>query len=97
MFTDGKGNGIIGKIIDNKTNELISIKYDGLLMKGREDYESNEAKNISGGRETYRLSEKNGNTYLSIESDMTEEYFDILSSRWEKALQKVKELSENNR
>lgn len=95
VFTDGSGNGIIGKIIENKTNESISIEYEGMIMKGKEDFDSKEAKEMRGSHETYMLSDNNGDTRVSVESDMTDEYYETMSSKWEKALQKVKELSEN--
>jgi hypothetical protein len=49
---------------------------------------------VKGGHETYRLSEKNDVTILSVESDMEETYIEQMSTAWDNALQKVKELSE---
>lgn len=97
VFTDGSGNGILGKIIVNKPYEAITIEYEGFVMAGKEDYYSEGAKDIRGGRETYLFSEKgSGVTHVSIECDMSEKYFESMSAAWEKALQKVKELCEAN-
>jgi uncharacterized protein YndB with AHSA1/START domain len=94
VFKDNRQSGMIGKIIENKPDEALSIEYQGILNAGSEDYESAGAKQMKGGRETYQLSEKEGITKVSIESGMTEEYFDSMSLAWDKALQKIKELSE---
>lgn len=94
LFTDKSNRGLVGKVIVNIPNEVISVEYQGLVMAGTEDYESDEAKNVKGARETYHLAEKNGVTRVSIECDMGEEWFESMSLAWDKALLKVKELSE---
>ncbi|MBC7920649.1 MAG: SRPBCC domain-containing protein [Ferruginibacter sp.] len=94
LFKDSSGSGMVGKVVINQPNEVISVEYQGMIVDGIEEYESDDAKNVKGGRETYRLSEKAGITQLSIESDMLAEYFESMSLSWDKALQKIKELSE---
>jgi len=96
VFTDKSGSGIIGRIAENKPNEIVSIKYTGVVENGKEDYESAAAKAVKEGYETYILSGQNGATQLSIECNMGAEYFDMMSAAWESALQKIKELSEEN-
>ena len=59
-----------------------------------EDYTSEMIESMKGGHEIYRLSGDNGKTLLSIESDMTEEYFDMMSEAWDRALEKIKAMSE---
>lgn len=95
VFTDNSNSGMVSKVIVNKPGEMLSIEHQGIVMDGKEDYESEMAKAIKGGREIYLLSGKNGITQLSIESDMAEEMFESMSLSWGKALQKIKELSEN--
>ncbi|MEO8664501.1 MAG: SRPBCC domain-containing protein [Ignavibacteria bacterium] len=94
LFKDDSESGLVGKVIVNDPNEKVSVEYMGLVIAGREDYESDGAKSVKGGRETYILSEKNGETHLEIECDMSPEYFDAMSSSWERAMIKIKELSE---
>lgn len=65
-----------------------------MVVEGKEDYESDVAKQLKGGLETYTLSEKNGATQLDVASDMSEDAFVSMSDSWKKALHKVKELSE---
>lgn len=93
-FTDKNGDGIVGKVVTNKPNETLSIEYEGVVDKGREDYESDGAKGVKGTQETYVLSGENGVTQLSIECDMAAEYFEMMSAAWDRALEKIKTLSE---
>ncbi len=94
LFTDADGNGMITKVIENKPAEKLSVEYTGMIVNGKEDYESDGAKAMMGGFESYRLSEKEGVTHLAIEGDMSADYFDMMSLSWDKALQKIKELGE---
>lgn len=94
VFTDNTHSGLISKVTKNKPFEVFSLEYQGVVMAGEEDYESQVAKEIKGGLEAYQLSEMEGKTTLNIESDMGDEYFDSMSASWEKALKKVKQLSE---
>lgn len=95
VFTDNSGSGLLGKVIVNQPNEIISVEYQGLVQAGMEDYESEDAQAVKGTRETYHLSEKDGATQVAIEADMAAEYYEMMSAAWDKALQKIKMLSEN--
>lgn len=92
-FTDKTGNGIFGKIARKKPYEKLSFVYDGFVINGSEDIESPMAKEYKGSEETYRLSDQNGNTLLSISCDMDDEMFDEMDRKWETALQRISELS----
>src|SRR5688572_18979517 len=59
IFTDHSKNGLIAKITANKTHELISMEYQGVVFEGKEDYDSSVAKTYKGGIESYRLSGSN--------------------------------------
>ncbi|MDQ4138953.1 MAG: SRPBCC domain-containing protein [Bacteroidota bacterium] len=93
-FKDESGGGIIGTIVANKFGKLLSIEYHGIVKNNTEDYDSEEAQAVKGGREIYRLVENNGATQLEIEVEMGEDMYEMMSSAWNKALQKVKELAE---
>ncbi|WP_159468050.1 SRPBCC domain-containing protein [Dyadobacter sp. 3J3] len=95
VFKDDNDNGLVGEIVANQPNQLLSIEYVGVLEGGIEDYESEMANLMKGGRETYKISETDGGTYLEIELDIAQEYFEMMSSMWDKALEKIKELAEN--
>ena len=94
VFTDNTHSGLISKVTKNKPYEVLSLEYQGVVTGGKEDYESQLAQEIKGGLESYQLTEKDGITSVSIESDMGEEFFDSMSDSWENALKKVKQLSE---
>lgn len=96
IFKDDSHSGLIGKVVANQPNSLLSVEYTGVLEGGKEDYESDIAKQVQGGRETYVISESEGSTLLEIEGDMAPEYFDIMSDAWDRALEKVKVLSEKS-
>ncbi len=93
-FIDNSSSGLVGKVVVNRPYEVISVEYTGLVEAGNEDYESQVAKEMKGSRETYRLIENEGFTTLAIESDMSEEYFDMMSAAWDNALEKIKQLAE---
>ncbi len=94
IFTDGGKNGLVGKVIENQPQKVISVEYQGVLVDGTERYDTAEAQQMMGCRETYRIAEQDGVTQVSIESDMADEYFDSMAQAWDRALQKVKTLSE---
>jgi hypothetical protein len=94
IFTDNSGGGIIGKITVNNPHAILSIEYDGILVNGKEDFDSEGAKQMKGARETYELTQKDGITYLSIAGDIDLAYFDEMSLAWDRAMQKIKDLSE---
>ena len=95
IFRDGEGNGMIGKIVASKPYEIISTEFLGMIVKGKEDTESEEAKNMKGYFETYRISGSDNNYTLDIELDTTDEYADMFQNMWDKALQRLKELAES--
>jgi hypothetical protein len=95
LFTDQEGYGLLGVITQNILNEVLAIEYNGQLDKGVEDFTSPEVLNgVKGATETYNLSESNGITNLSIDLNINENWFDMMSEGWDKAIVKIKELSE---
>jgi uncharacterized protein YndB with AHSA1/START domain len=95
VFRDPAGNGMIGRIVASIQPELVEIEYDGVLVEGREDYESAEAGETKGTREVYRLSERDGRTLLTIQADMAEAYFPGMAEAWKRALNRLKALAES--
>ncbi|MBA3680918.1 MAG: SRPBCC domain-containing protein [Bacteroidetes bacterium] len=55
IFTDTTGGGLIARITENKLNQLLSMEYIGIMVNGKEDYGSAEAKKYNGGKEIYVL------------------------------------------
>ncbi|MHA3787715.1 SRPBCC family protein [Flavobacterium hauense] len=91
---DNNGFGMIGKIAENVPEKTLSIKAEGLVKDNKDDFESDDAKKVIGNHETYWLSETKEGTKLDIESACDEEYSDMMADMWDKALDKIKKLSE---
>ena len=94
LFLDGKGSGMVSRIAVNKPNEFMSIEHLGMVKDGVEDTSSEEVKAWKGAHEDYTLKKVNGKTELSVDMDATEEFKEMFSKIWPKALQNVKELAE---
>lgn len=94
LFLDGKGNGMVAKIAENIPNEFLSIEHLGEIIDGKEDLTSDRVKKWAGAHENYTLKSSNGKTELVIDMDITEEFAEMFSQIWPKALKKVKEISE---
>lgn len=92
-FLDKNDNGIVGRILTKQPYEAIEMEYDGEVKDGEDDFDSEMGKAMKGARENYYLSESNGVTTLKVEVDMGEEWMDMMSVAWDKALEKIEELS----
>ncbi len=55
VMMDNTGSGLVGRVIENKLWETISLEYEGIVIDGKEDRESEYALPIIGNRETYCL------------------------------------------
>jgi uncharacterized protein YndB with AHSA1/START domain len=93
-FKDGKGDGMREKVVQLKPMELLRMQVVSSFQNGVEDTSSDEFKKWKDGYEEYVLSDKDGNTLVSIENKLPESYVDMFSTLWDKALAKVKELAE---
>ena len=94
LFIDQSNSGMAAKITESVPGNSLVLEYTGIVMDGKEDLDSAEARKYKGGQETYRLTEENGATRLDISSDMDEAMFDMMSDKWEKAFERLKELAE---
>lgn len=95
VFKDSKGSGLVAKIVANKPAELLSMQFQGMVIDGVEDCESDLAKALQAGHETYHLSGDDVSTRLSIECDSDPDSFEMMSASWDKALQRIKRLAES--
>ena len=94
LFLDGKGQGMVSRIAENRPNEYMSIEHLGEVKDGVEDTSSDRVKAWAGAHENYTLKKVNGKTELSIDMDITGEFKEMFSQMWPKALDNVKKLSE---
>jgi len=96
LFLDGKGSGMVSKIEINRPNKFMSCQHLGEVKNGVEDTGSEKVNAWAGTFENYTLKEDNGVTVLTVDLDMNEDYKEMLMQMFPKALQQVKELSDNN-
>jgi len=93
-FLDPSGSGLLGHIAASRHPELVDIEYDGLVADGKDDTESDHAREYRGSKETYRLTRTPSGTHLDIAADMAEQYYDDMVAAWDRALAKAKALAE---
>ena len=89
-----KKSGMYSRIAKNIPLEFISIEHLGLVKNDQIDTESEEAKAWSPAFENYTFTSENGGTKLVVEVDTDEKYGGMFKDMWPKALEKLKELSE---
>lgn len=92
---NGKRGGMVSEIADNVPYKFVSIRHYGILDGKNEITEGPDVEKWAGGLENYTFEEHNGVTTATIESDVDEDYLDYFNTTWSKALNKLKELSEN--
>ncbi|MBL7738823.1 MAG: SRPBCC domain-containing protein [Chitinophagaceae bacterium] len=95
LFLDGEGRGMVSRIAESRPNEYMSFEHLGEIRDGVEDTSSERVKGWAGSHENYTLKKINDQTELIIDMDINEEFKDMFASIWPKALENVKQLSEN--
>lgn len=88
-FLSPSGDGMYSLIEKKTPYEEMTFKHLGEIHKGVQ-----EAKDWAGARESYRLKETNGTTELSVQMDSTDDFKEYFEKTFPKALQVVKEISE---
>jgi hypothetical protein len=95
VSVDEKGipSGMTSKIVENKPGEFVSINHLGIVANGIEDTTSDEAKKWVGF-ENYTFKDVDGQTELSVELDLPEDFVEVMNEGWQKALNRLKEICE---
>ena len=93
-FLGPEGDGMVSRIAENIPNEYISIEHLGMIIKGVEDTSSDEVKKWAGSMENYTFRDADGGTEVLVEIDSDENYSKMFNEMWPKALNKLKEISE---
>ena len=97
-FKGPSEDGLYGKIILHRPYEAITIKYEGIIINGDKDNQSEGAKNWIGCLETYHISETSDETcLLSVSQDTPKKYSHAFFSNWDEALERIKNMSEGTR
>lgn len=87
--------GMVSQITENRKYEQVTIEHLGLYKAGVEDTESEEARKWHAF-EAYTFTKVDDGTQLHIELDVDEDYEEMFNDMWPKALERLKELSEQN-
>ncbi|MGQ7295975.1 SRPBCC family protein [Quadrisphaera sp. KR29] len=93
-FLGPSGEGLLGHVVTARHPELVDVEHDGLVVEGRDDTDSEAAREHRGTRETYRLTATPGGTRLHVSAPMSEDYDDDVLAAWDRALAEVAELAE---
>lgn len=94
LFLDKNNDGMVGMIAKSQPHEFMSIKHIGEVRNGIEDTMSAASKEWEGAFENYTLSTVDGQTELTVDTDITPEYEDYFARTWPMALERVKTLAE---
>lgn len=89
---DGSISGMIGKVIENRPDELVTVEYFGEISKGVE--RTGDEAQFFGAHESYSFSESGGVTTVEVDVDAEEEYTSMFNELWPPALARLKELAE---
>ncbi|MBE7176319.1 MAG: SRPBCC family protein [Mucilaginibacter polytrichastri] len=94
-FVDVQHSGTRARISELRKDEFIKADHIAMLMEGKEDTQSEMAKNWIGAREVYFLNDdRQGKTRMDVLMYIYPEWAEIAND-WPKALNKLKEISEN--
>ncbi len=97
---DGSLSGLVALITDSRRGEYVRIEYLGEVRDGVDDLTSESALQWAGGTESYRFSEANGVTTLTVELESNNPNPEIqamlgaMVGMWAPALDKLKSLVE---
>ncbi len=94
VFLDPKGSGMTAIIAEHRPAEFVSIKMLGFIHEGIEDTESEEVKAWAPAYENYTFTDIAGGTRVDVTLTVADEYFEMMSDMWPKALVVLKEICE---
>jgi hypothetical protein len=91
---NGKRGGMVSEVSENRPASFVSIRHYGFVDGDKEVTTGEQVEKWSGGYETYKFEENNGTTTLTVELDTIDDYLDYFRNTYPKALDKLKEISE---
>lgn len=91
---NGKKGGMVSEIVEHQAAKFISIRHYGFLDGDNEITTGEQVEKWAGGLENYAYQENNGVTTVTVELDTIDDYLDYFKNTYPKALDKLKEISE---
>lgn len=96
LFLTPNGEGMVSRIKANRPNELMEIEHLGLVKNGVETTEGDAVKEWAGAIESYMLKENESGTLITVQMDTNAEMKKYFEDTWPKALEQLKQLSEQS-
>ena len=93
-FLSPEGEGMRSEIAKKVDNRLMSFRHLGTVVGGKDVADSKESEEWKGAMENYHLRANGQGTQLEVELDITDEFEDYFKKTFPRALQRVKDLSE---
>lgn len=93
-FLNAGSDGMISMIDVNRPHEFLSIRHLGYIVNGVEDTESDEVKAWTPAFENYTLTDVEGSTRLTVETDTFNDYVEYFNETWPKGLDEIKRIAE---
>jgi hypothetical protein len=94
LFLSGNGEGMFSTIARKIPNEFMSFKHHGIVKDKMKQPQNEETKDWTGATENYTLTDKDGETELIVELDVIDKLEEYFKNTFPEALEKIKELSE---
>lgn len=91
---NGKKGGMVSEIVEHKPASFVSILHYGFLDGDTEITTGEQVEQWAGGHENYNFQENNGITTVTVDMDSIDDYLDYFNNTYPKALDKLKEISE---
>lgn len=91
---DGKQQGMVSRIRENKPAEFVSIEHIGLLDGDTEITSGPTVEGWAGFLENYTFRKEGNQTRLEIDMDANNQFKSYFEQTWPKALQKLKTICE---
>ncbi|MCC6815333.1 MAG: SRPBCC domain-containing protein [Saprospiraceae bacterium] len=91
---NGKKGGMVSEIMEHEAAKFISIRHYGILDGETEITTGEQVEKWAGAHENYSYLENNGITTVTVDIDILEDYLDYFNNTYPKALEKLKEISE---
>ena len=94
MDENGKKGGMVSEIVEHVPANFVSIRHFGFLDGDTEVTTGEQVEKWAGGHENYNFQENKGITTVTVEIDTIDEYLEYFENTYPKALDKLKEISE---
>jgi len=91
---DGKVDGMVSEIAENREFEFLSIRHLGWVFDGEDDTNSPDVQSWAPAYENYDFKRQGTTTVLTVNADLSDAYYEMFTELWPKALNRIKEICE---